>query len=190
MSPSHITSSMVTNLLTLNFFELFELPARYDVDLRELRTRYTDLQQTVHPDRFASAGDVEKRLSMQQTSHINEAYQTLKDPVARAVYLLKLKGTDVHMDNETTSDMAFLMEQMALREALADIRGNEDPLGKLDRLAAEVRQSMSELSAEFSALYENDRLEDSREVIRKLQFLSKAGREIAELTNTLEDETL
>ena len=181
---------MFTNILSLNFFELFEIPVAFDIDLNDLQQKYTALQQAVHPDRFASAGDQEKRLSMQQTSHINEAYQTLKDPVARAVYLLRLKGVDINLDNETTMDMAFLMEQMEMREKLADMRQQDDPLDQLDRLAAEVKNNMADMTRQFSAAYENNQLEEAREHIRKLQFLQKARKEIDELSAKLEDELL
>lgn len=181
---------MFTNILTLNFFELFEIPVSFEVDLTNLQQRYTALQQSVHPDKFANAGDQEKRLSMQQTSHINEAYQTLKDPVSRAVYLLKLKGVDVNLENETTMDMAFLMEQLEMREALADIRQHSDPLDKLDAFASDVRSKMDSMTADFSASYESDELEESRELIRKLQFMQKAKKEISDLSATLEDELM
>ncbi len=181
---------MFTNILSLNFFELFEIPVGFEVDLTELQKKYTVLQQAVHPDKFANSGDMEKRLSMQQTSHINEAYQTLKDPVARAVYLLKLKGVDINLENETTMDMPFLMEQMEMREALADIRQHDEPLDKLDDFARDVKNKMSDMTAEFSSTYEADNLDVSREIIRKLQFMQKARKEISELSATLEDELM
>ncbi len=179
---------MFTNILSLNFFELFEIPVRYDIDLNTLQQKYTALQQAVHPDRFANAGDQEKRLSMQQTSHINEAYQTLKDPVARALYLLKLKGMDINFDNETTMDMDFLMEQMAMREKMADIREHDDPLQQLDVLADEVNTKMQALAQDFANAYGDGQLEAARELIRKMQFMQKAKKEIGELSASLEDE--
>ena len=181
---------MFTNILSLNFFELFEIPVAYDIDLNLLQQKYTALQQAVHPDRFASAGDQEKRLSMQQTSHINEAYQTLKDPVARALYMLKLKGMDINFDNETTMDMDFLMEQMAMREKMADIREHDDPLQQLDALADEVNAKMMALTSDFAAAWQQEQLEAARELIRKMQFMQKAKKEISELSASLEDELL
>jgi len=79
------------DILSSNFFELFELPVSYDVELNQIQKKYMELQKQVHPDRFANASDAEKRLSMQQTSWLNEAQATLKNPVSRATYLLKLK---------------------------------------------------------------------------------------------------
>lgn len=181
---------MSSNILSLNFFELFNIPAVFEVDLNDLQRKYTSLQQAVHPDKFANAGDQEKRLSMQQTSHINEAYQTVKEPVSRAVYLLKLKGLDINLENETTMDMEFLMEQMEMREKLAAIRDYDNPLDELDTLARDVNNKMKTMTAEFSTQYENDQLDTSREIIRKLQFMQKAKKEINDLSAALEDELL
>lgn len=181
---------MFTNILSLNFFELFETPVSFDVDLNDLQHKYMSLQQAVHPDKFANAGDQEKRLSMQQTSHINEAYQTLKEPVARAVYLLKLKGMEINLENETTMDAAFLMEQMEVREKLAEIRDHDNPLDLLDTMAKQVNNKIKMMTGEFTAYYERDEFDTARETIRKLQFMQKAKKEINDLSVMLEDELL
>ncbi len=123
---------MSEEILTSNFFELFELPVSYDVDLDKIQQQYMSLQKQVHPDKFANASDLEKRLSMQQTSWINEAQTTLKDPVLRASYLLKLKGIDFSLENETTMDAAFLMQQLEMRERLENIKDETDSLIALD----------------------------------------------------------
>src|SRR5688572_9098320 len=73
-------------------FKLFGLEPSYAVNTAALEQAYRDLQALIHPDRFAAAGDAERRASMQMTTKVNEAYRTLRDPVQRAVYLLELKG--------------------------------------------------------------------------------------------------
>ncbi|MES9845310.1 MAG: Fe-S protein assembly co-chaperone HscB, partial [Candidatus Sedimenticola sp. 6PFRAG5] len=78
-----------------NYFELFGLPAGYIIDAEQLSGRYRELQRVVHPDRYANASDQERRLSMQGATRINEAFDTLKDPIQRARYLLSLNGIDV-----------------------------------------------------------------------------------------------
>ena len=107
-------------------FELFGLPRSFDVDLELLDRNYRELQRKIHPDRFVNASDQERRISMQQATQINEGYRVLKDPLMRGRYLLELDGRDFDDERNTTSDTAFLMEQMELREALADVRGSED----------------------------------------------------------------
>lgn len=148
------------------------------------------LQKQVHPDKFANGTDQEKLLSMQQTSWINEAQATLKDPVARATYLLKLKGTDVNLENETTMDAAFLMQQLEMRERLEHVRKQADPLAELDSMSKELKSSSDEMMKGFSQSYEDDKIDEAREWIRKLQFMQKAKKEINTLTADIEDELM
>ena len=101
-----------------NHFELFELAPGYALDTAALESAYREIQARVHPDRFAHAGDAERRASMQWTTRINEAYRTLKSPVRRAKYLLELNGVDVAFETNTSMPPEFLMKQMELREAL------------------------------------------------------------------------
>ncbi len=186
---------MSDDILTRNFFELFGIPVAYDIDLNAIQPAYMALQAQVHPDRFATAGDAEKRLAMQQTSHVNEALHTLKDPVLRAAYLLGLKGMDIHLENETTMDAAFLMQQLELREAMANIRkqsaaDNEDReslLDRLDDMRGKINRDISSVMNDFSAAYESGQLDDARELVRKLQFLQKAKKEVESLSAKIED---
>ena len=75
--------------LTADFFSLFGLPKTFRLNLSELDSRYRDVQAQVHPDRFANAAEAERRLSMQWATRANEAYMTLKKPLARAHYPFK-----------------------------------------------------------------------------------------------------
>jgi len=178
------------DILNCNFFELFDLPVSYDVDLNQVQKFYMDLQKQVHPDRFANGSDLEKRLSMQQTSWINEAQATLKDPVLRAIYLLELKGMDINLENETTMDAAFLMQQLEMRERLEHVKKEDDPLTTLDAMAKELKSSISDMKKSFALSYEENKIDESREWIRKLQFMQKAKKEIDTLTADIEDELM
>ena len=181
---------MTDCFLTCNFFELFEIPVSYRVDMDDVHQAYMALQKQVHPDNYATESDQQKRISLQQTSRVNEAYNTLKDDVARAAYMMQLKGVDMRLSNETTKDMAFLMEQMRVREKLENIRSEDDPLSVLDDMAAEVRSASKAVAAAFASAYEEDDLDNARECIRKLQFLNKSRSEIETLTAKIEDEMI
>ena len=181
---------MSKDILTCNFFELFDLPVSYDVDLAQLQQQYMALQKQVHPDKFVNASDLEKRLSMQHTSWINHAQTTLKDPVLRASYLLKLKGIDFSLENETTMDAVFLMSQLEMREKMEQVKDNDDPLTALDALAKEIKHSSNEMMQGFADSYEAEQFDDAREWIRKLQFLQKAKNEVNALIADVEDELM
>lgn len=181
---------MSLDILTATYFEIFDIPVVFDYDAATVTGRYRDLQKAVHPDNFVSSSDQEKRISMQHTSKINEAFNTLKDPVQRALYMLKLRGMDINFENETTMDAEFLMEQLELRESLAEIGVDEQSLDKLDTMSAGVKDKLSNLMVQFSEHYESDKNDQARECIRKMQFLQKAQNEINESAASIEDEML
>src|SRR5438309_6626641 len=123
--------------LNQTHFELFGLPARFVVDAAMLDARYRELQREVHPDRFAAAPGAERRVSMQLATRVNEAYQTLKSPLKRAVYILQLRGVDPQFETNTAMPPEFLVEQMSWRERID--AGSEDPETLL-RLRAGLRE--------------------------------------------------
>lgn len=178
------------SVFSSNHFELFGLPVQYPVALDVLTRCYRDLQQAVHPDRFASATDQERRISMQRATQINEAFQTLKDPLSRARYLLQLKGVEWDDESNTVMDAAFLMEQMELREALAEVREQEDPLGEAGKILDDVVRRIRELTAELEqrfARQDDAALQQASDTVRKLQFLYKLREEAERLEAELED---
>ena len=101
-------------------FMLFGLPRRFALDRAALDAQWLALQARVHPDRFAGEGASAQRLAMQWAVRVNEAYQRLKDPLKRGAYLCELRGAAIQAENNTAMPGAFLMQQMAWREALDD----------------------------------------------------------------------
>ncbi len=167
-----------------NHFELFGLPATFAIDADRLDQAYRDIQAKIHPDRFAHAGDAEKRLSMQWTTRINEAYQTLRKPFERARYLLLLRGIDAMAAGNTHMPADFLMRQMTWREALADANGDTPALTTLER---ELRDHARELQQELA-----DRIDQRQdwpaaaETLRKLRFMEKLLEEIDDALAAIE----
>ncbi len=173
--------------LTQSHFELFALPERYAVDREALDTRYRELQREVHPDRFASAGDQARRISMQRAAQVNEAYQTLRDPLRRARYLLERRGHTIDDQQTSAGDPVFLMQQMELREEMGEVRGAADPLAALDALLTRVRGSIGELEAGLEAALDGDDYENALELVTKMQFHARLESELRELEAELED---
>ena len=180
---------MTTAGLTQNYFEIFDLPTSYDIDLTELSTRYRKLQTAVHPDKFANASDLERRISMQQSALINEAYQTLKSPLLRARYMLQLKGVDLTNESSVNMDSEFLMQQMRLREALEQVRDAQDPEAKLLVIAKEIEQAIAEQIIVVSRFFKEDnadQLDKIADYVRRMQFMVKLQQE----AEALEEELL
>jgi len=104
-----------------------------------LEKAYRDIQSQVHPDRFAHAGDAERRASLQWTTRVNEAFQVLKHPVSRARHLLELHGVDVAFETNTAMPPEFLMQQLELREKLEEAKDSSSLDGLRKELLAEKR---------------------------------------------------
>ena len=181
---------MSNQIFKQNYFEIFSVPVSTAPDINQLKEKNRELQQQVHPDRFANSSDAEKREAMQKTSLINEAFNVLKNPVSRLQYMLTLKNIDMNGETDTAMDGLFLMEQMALREAIADVRNQQDPLDVLDAMAAKLKTDAANLMTEFDSAFTNDDLENARQIVRKLQFIHKAQKEIKEISEQLEDELI
>ena len=109
-----------------NHFALFQLPIIFDIDRVELDLAYRQVQSKVHPDKFVNASDAEKRVAMQWATQANEAYQTLKNPLLRAIYLCNLHDVDLQTESNTSMPSSFLMQQMERREAFDSARQEQD----------------------------------------------------------------
>lgn len=82
-----------------DYFSFFGLPRKLDLDTARLERDFYQFSRKLHPDVYARASKKEQEWSLQKTSQLNDAYRTLKDPIARTEYLLKLEG--VHMEEQS-----------------------------------------------------------------------------------------
>ncbi len=161
--------------LQANDFALFELPQRFALDRAQLDERWKALQREAHPDRFAAEGAAAQRVAMQWSVRINEAYQRLKDPLKRAAYLCELRGVPVNAESNTAMPPAFLMQQMAWREALEDTQD----AAALEDLAAEVATEKKRVQQTLAQL-----LDDTQDApaavgqVRALMFIERFAAEV------------
>lgn len=169
-----------------NFFAQFSLPVDFEINSGKLGARYRELQAEVHPDRFAAAGEAQRLQAIQLSSYLNEAYETLKSPLRRAGYLLRLRGMDV--DQVAQSDLApgLLLEQMELRESLAELPGDESAFDQLDALHRKAASRLAERQEQFVQALAGDRLDQARKLFHELQFLHKFQMEIHKKEESLE----
>ena len=178
---------MATMDFNADHFALFQQPRAFRLDVSLLDKRYLDVQARVHPDRFAHAGEAERRLSLQWATCVNEAYQTLKKPMARAKYLLMLAGHDLDDELNTAMPADFFMEQMEWREALAEARvaGN---LSELEDMHRRIRQRMEASYVDIAVLLDDERnYSEAADRVRRLMFLEKLLSDIDEAIASLDD---
>lgn len=164
----------------MNYFELLHLPMNFEVDLVILNENYRQAQQMVHPDKFATGSDAERRFAMEQTTELNQALQTLKHPLKRAQYLLQLQGVETQEGIKNIAE-DFLFEQLTLRETLSEI----NDFTELNVFLAELENKIQNLLSEFNNFYQNKALHSAQETVDKLQFLYKLHEQAMQLEETL-----
>lgn len=180
----------------MNHFELFNLPVQFALNSADLQQRYRQLQQTLHPDRFANASERDRLLAVQRSAQLNDAYTTLREPLARAEYLLQLRGIDLAHEQSTLRDPDFLMAQMEWRERLEELeqslRGRQISPEGLSACPLAVAQAEKDLEAEaqqyFQALEQalaEQHDEQAAILIRKLKFMAKLRTELEGLEDLL-----
>ncbi len=170
-------------------FELFDLPVRFALDMRALEQAYRTVQAQVHPDRFAAAGAAQKRLATQWAAQANEAYQVLKTPLKRAIYLLHLQGIDVKAEDNTALDADFLMQQLTWREQIEEAcaeKNSAELHTLLDTLTEEKRSRFQALADLLEALADEPTRQAAADAVRQLMFIERVLQEINRQLDELE----
>ncbi len=174
----------------MNYFQLFDLPATFELDLTELGSRYLALQRQFHPDNFAAASNRDRLMSVQKTANINDAYHSLKQPLLRAEHLLALRGLKISHEQRSFTDPVFLMAQMELREQLEDISTSADPDAAIMDVEQQLQQQRNVLLRQLGAALEAATAEQNQlaaELVRKLKFFFKLQHELELIEQQLQD---
>jgi len=132
-------------------FTRLGLPRAYDLAPATLDRAYFGLQRTLHPDRYARRAPRERLIAESQSVAVNEAYETLRDPLRRAVYLLALLGDPIPEDGRTVDDPALLAEAMEMREALSEAEGADAVARLADAAAGDLERCRAALAEAFAS---------------------------------------
>ncbi|KAI9484051.1 MAG: Co-chaperone HscB, C-terminal oligomerization domain-containing protein [Benjaminiella poitrasii] len=139
----------------LNFFRLLQAgegeerdKPTFDIDLKAMKRRFLMLQQKAHPDSFSNGSKRELNYAQLQSSVINRAYHTLKNPLSRAQYILKQQGVEVNED-DSLSDPELLMEVMEFREELEEVENEKDIVPLKERNDGKHQEIIQKLKDAF-----------------------------------------
>jgi len=171
----------------VNYFELFNLRPQFELDSAQLAEHYRRLQRQFHPDKFAAAPETERLQAMRQAAEINAAFNTLKDPLGRAEYLLALHGHDIRGEQRTLQDPEFLMQQLSWREELAELREAADPETAIGAFASRVQQEQARQLAQLHQLLDAANYAEAADQVRRLKFILKLRDELDRLEDSLLD---
>jgi molecular chaperone HscB len=159
--------------LQQTYFELFNIPSSFSVDVESLSEKYHQLQKQFHPDRYVNSPDQEKRIALQYATFINEAFVGLKDPLARAEYLMTVEGFS-QKEHTMKSDPEFLFQQMAWRDQLEDAQSG----AQLDVLYEECDAALMQYQQLFQSSFEKSDYDVAQQSIDKMQFVTKFEKEL------------
>ena len=154
-----------------NYFELFQLPVSFDVDTDDLASRHRAIIARVHPDQFANKSAMEQRVALQWATFANEAFDTLKSPLTRAQYLLKLNAPELAVEGARVNlPHGFLMQQMMWREAMEEGAG--------ESVREEVEQLRAETMVQLANECAGQNWDAVAETLAKSQFIENFMRQL------------
>lgn len=155
---------------TRDHFARFGFAPTFDIDAATLEKRYFDLQRKLHPDRFATKTPRERAISQQQATSLNDAYETLADPLRRAAYIAHLHGIDILNEGcNQIADPVVLMEAMELREAVADANS----VAQVDMIAGNAQADIDVCIAELSAAFAKNDMDKASRLTTRFKYLRK-----------------
>lgn len=156
-----------------NYFELLGLTPSFTLNLKALEQAYFTAQRATHPDRFVGKGEAERVAAISRSQLVNDAYDTLKNPLTRAEHLLEMQSIHALADDAVVPP-AILAEMMELRERIFDNGDNGAVLaGVVSEIKALAAANEKELALAFDVA---DYKRATYETIR-LQYLGKAMEE-------------
>lgn len=105
-----------------DYFAIFGLPRKLWIEMNVLEQKFLQMSWKLHPDNFVNANEQERELSLKRSSELNDAYRTLRDPVARVEYLLEVEGTRKEGELKQQAPPELLEEVFELNESLDELR--------------------------------------------------------------------
>ena len=164
-----------------NYFELFDLDTSFFISDTNLKDSYRREIARFHPDKYASKSDSEKLQALQNTSLLNTAFESIKSPLNRASYILKLDGVDPFDEKDTAMAHDFLISQIELREELELIESKTDSdqlEGFIERIESLVQSKIESISDAFK---DNRDILEIKKDVRELKFYEQLVKEASKL---------
>jgi len=133
----------------IDYFALFEMPRQLWIEMGGLEQKFLQLSWKLHPDNFVNATEQERELSLKRSSELNDAYRTLRDPIARVEYLLAIEGERREGEKKQQAPPELLEEVFELNESLDELReakaSGEDLAGLKARLESAEKNFQEKL---------------------------------------------
>src|SRR5438093_28628 len=131
---------------TMDYFEVFGLSRALAIDPAALEKTFHQLSRKYHPDYFTTAPEIERVQAVRMTALINDAYRTLRNPVARVEYLLALEGFKA---DGSKVPQSLLMEVFEINEQVEEVKAGRASIEEIDSLRAQIREKREQFDREL-----------------------------------------
>src|SRR5438105_8232055 len=125
----------------IDYFALFEMPRQLWIEMSALEQKFLQLSWKLHPDNFVNATEQERELSLKRSSELNDAYRTLRDPIARVEYLLAIEGERKEGEKKQQAPPELLEEVFELNESLDELREAKAARSDLSALKSQLQSA-------------------------------------------------
>ncbi|XVE96249.1 hypothetical protein REPUB_Repub02eG0205200 [Reevesia pubescens] len=159
--------------LSIDYFQIFGLEKKYEIEVEGLDGKYKDWQKKLHPDLVHSKSEKEREYAAEQSARVIEAYRTLSKPLSRAIYILMLEGVDVD-EEQTVSDPELLTEIMEIREAVEEAPDSQ----ALNQIQSQMKDKLKESSSSFANAYQSRNFDEAVTCIQRMTYYQRASEEI------------
>jgi molecular chaperone HscB len=172
--------------LPANYYDFFGLPHHLDLDLKDLEQRFYTLSRQYHPDLYTLKSREEQQYALDATALLNDGYRTLRDPLARAEYLLKENGFDIGDQGSKNVPPELLEEVFELNMALEELRGGDDSArpaleqarDKFTGMRNDVDMQLKEKFAAYDRTADRGVLEEIRGILNRRRYIRNLVNEV------------
>ncbi|KAL4308904.1 hypothetical protein GQ457_01G014660 [Hibiscus cannabinus] len=156
--------------LSIDYFQIFGLEKKYEIEVDGLEGKYKDWQKKLHPDLVHSKSEKEREYAAEQSARVIDAYGTLRKPLSRAIYILRLEGVDVD-EEQTVSDPELLTEIMEIREAVEEAPDSQ----ALNQIQSRMNEKLEETSDSFANAFQRRNFDEAVTCIQKMTYYQRAS---------------
>lgn len=174
---------------TSDYYDFFGLPHRLNLDLGQLQRRFYTLSRRLHPDVYFRRSPQERQYSLDATAILNDAYRTLRDPLARAEYLLKQNGFDIGEQKSANVPPELLEEVFELNMALEELRsGDEEARPQLEAAQRRFAAMRDEIDVELNRAFSEYDQDPGRDGLARIRGILNRRKYIRNLVSEVEKE--
>jgi len=177
------------NSVSSNYYDFFGLEHKLDLDLADLEKRLYALSRQYHPDRYTLKSREEQQFALDATAILNDAYRTLRDPLARAEYLLKENGFDIGEQGSKNVPPELLEEVFELNMAIEELHGGDDSARPgLEEARKKFIAMREKIDAELQSRFAGYDHSPDRNVLSEIRGLLNRRRYVRNLVSEVERE--